>query len=77
MDNNKLPAYPTNPAAKSSDFGMTKLEAFTKSAMQGLCTSAGSEWINGRSLTHSQVDLISRMAIWIATTTLSELDKQK
>lgn len=77
MDNNKLQAYPVaNPTSEYTS-GLTKLEVFTMAAMQGLCNSAGSEWINGRSLTQSQVDLISRSAVWIATATLSELYKQK
>lgn len=84
-NNGNLPAYPRTAFNKEGlitsddpEFnGLTKLEAFTKAAMQGLCNSAGSEWINGRSLTQSQVDLISRSAVWIATATLSELSKRQ
>lgn len=61
---------------KTEYFGLSKLEAFTMSAMQGLCTSATSV-LRDAGLTTQDVETIADTAVEIARATLIHLQRQQ
>jgi len=88
MDNQKavgfaLPAYPIGPDSSlnyPNENGLTKLEAFTMAAMQGLCANTRflqqTEGLQERE--HGATwDCLAMNAVEIAKATLSELSKQR
>lgn len=64
MSNKDMPAYPV-PASNMQSLGLTKLEAFTMAALQGLC-SADPSWQN--------IDETASKAAAIAEAALAELE---
>lgn len=83
MENAKLPAYPLvkidedgRPYFDKRDSGLTKLEAFTMAAMQGLCSMENKSDQVFSSIEEAYAT-IANIAVGIARATLSELSKQQ
>lgn len=77
MNNEQQSAYPVALPHPNADYakGLTKLEAFTMAAMQGLCANAHI-WNNAY---HNDIDIdtwIAVRSLQIAKDTLLELEKQ-
>ena len=79
MDNNKQAAFPYALPHVESDHekGLTKLEAFTMAAMQGLCVAVGNAIMTDGALTQTQEENLAYMAASIAEATLKELSKHQ
>ena len=71
MDNKDMPAMPVYHVADYKLMGLTKLEDFTKAAMQGLLSNIS--MIDGA--TESQIARIKYTSILVAESVLAELDK--
>ena len=80
MDNSQLPAYPLPSGLVVEEgnvcIGITKLEAFTMAAMQGLCSMEN----KSDQVFHSIEDAyasVAKIAVGIAHATLAELSKHQ
>jgi len=86
MDNSQMPASPFYEIQRTDNgqvtqwenhFGLTKLEAFTMAAMQGLCANGALAVFANKECSYISVYQISTIAIEIAKETLSELSKRQ